>query len=157
MSRRPVYINAIERAIAGSRKLPVEDRTRAQQAVGDALINFQRQQEPEFHWRSCADALNVAEALADEGIASDADSRGRIHDAQEVLSQVWMRHAAGGSWTMRGREIAALDDGLFIHRVQLDHCSMREYERAIESVRRKTQQALAGNAGPGTVVFGAIR
>ena len=65
------------------------------------------------------------------------------------------RHQGGGSWTLRGPEIEALDTALWMHRVQLDHCSLGEFDKARGKVAERTRQALAGNAGPNTKVVTA--
>lgn len=103
-------------------------------------------------WADLAGRLNVAEALAQAGIASDHEdtfSRG-----QQALAAVHGRaHGPRASWTLRGPELQALDDALFLHHVQLQHCSQGELEHARQRVMRRVQQALAGNAGAGTTVL----
>lgn len=155
MKHHPIYVDAHERAIFSARKLPEADRTTLQQAIVGALLSFQRCKQPEPHWRSMVDALNLAEGLSDEGIFSDTGSREMIERAQGVLRTVWERHMLRDSWTLHACERQALDDGLWLARTQLDHCSFAEYRRAYESVRNRTQQALAGNAAPGTTIIGA--
>ena len=104
------------------------------------------------HWRHLADRLNVAEALAQMHIAGDhADTFER---GQAALAAVHQRaHGAAKSWTLRGPELAALDDALFVHGVQLEHCSQGELQAAIGAVQRRVWQALQGNAGAGVLVL----
>jgi hypothetical protein len=144
----------VDHAIAGARLLPLEPRRKVQAAIAAALLALQRGQAPEFHWRACADALAVAEALAELGICSDAASRQKIADAEIALGVVWKRWDECGAWTLHADELRLLDEGLWLHRVQLDLCSMREYETAIARTVRKMRQALAGNGGPGVTVLG---
>jgi hypothetical protein len=106
-------------------------------------------------WRALADVGNVAEALAEDGIARNLLEQ--IEDGQEALSRVHDAVASGGSWTLRGPEIAALDDLVWVHGVQLDHASQGEVASAIRRVRDRIAGARAGNVGRGvTVLQGGI-
>jgi hypothetical protein len=103
-------------------------------------------------WADLAGRLNVAEELARAGIASDQVDT--FSAALQALAAVHKRaHGCAASWTLRGPEIAALDDGLWMHRVQLQHCSQGELEHARQRVQRRMQQALAGNVGGDTQVL----
>lgn len=155
MKRRPVYANAHELAMESARKLRPEDRVNLQAIIGHALDQFRAGHDCAAHWRTMADALNTAEMLAGMGIASDDASKALIDDAMRVLAAVYERAAARGSWTLRGRELQALDDGLFIARIQLEHCSLGEFERARKQVAQRIRQARAGNVPAGAHVVGS--
>jgi hypothetical protein len=106
------------------------------------------------HWAALADSLNVAEGLAELGIAGD--HRETFERGQQALAAVHGRaHGPRKSWTLRGPELQALDDALFVHSVQLQHCSQGELHKAVATVRRRMQQALKGNAGRGATVLQA--
>lgn len=154
MKPRHIALNAVQRAIEGSRCLPLAARRQVQDGIGRALLNFQRGQEPEFHWRALVDCHAVAEQLAIMGICSDDASCGKLAAMEDVLSAVWRRGQERGSWTLRANELAQLRDGIEIAAIQLDYCSRREYDEALRRVIERMQQALAGNAGPGVTVFG---
>lgn len=149
-----IDLDPVGLALSRAAKLTPEQR---QQLVGPTAAAFEafrtgRGTEP--LWRSLADAMNVAEALAERGIASDhVDTFAR---AQAALAAVWQRHAAGGSWTLRGAEITALDDGAFVHGVQLEHASQGEVADAIAAVKRRMQGVRAGNVPKGAVVIGSL-
>lgn len=103
-------------------------------------------------WADLAARMQVGEALACAGIASDRVQA--FVDAQQALADVHQRaHGATQSWTLRGTEIAALDHAVFLHRVQLQHCSQGELEHARQLVLRRGEQALAGNAGRNVTVL----
>lgn len=107
-------------------------------------------------WDDLADALNVAEALARLNIANDHGHT--IEAAQAALAAVHARYQQRRSFTLYPAEITALDDALFIHGVQLRHCSQAEALRAISDVKERTAQALGGNASPTThVCVGRLR
>jgi hypothetical protein len=72
-----------------------------------------------------------------------------------VLADVHERHAARKSWTLRGPELQALSDGLWVARIQLEHCSLGEFERARKQVAQRIRQARAGNAPAGAHVVGS--
>ena len=99
-----------------------------------------------------AAALDAARAALSAG---DAESKARIDDAMRVLAAVHERQAERGSWTLRGPELQALDDGLWVARVQLEHCSLGEFERARKQVAQRIRHALAGNVPEGAHVVGS--
>lgn len=152
----PVHLNSVLRAIEGARKLLAADVERVKRGLEESLLQFGRGIDCRMHWECMADACNVAEALADLRICSDDTSRAYIKAGLSALAAVLMRHQERKSWTLHAHERQALDDALWLHGVQLDHCSLREYEQALQRVRNVAQAALAGNAGPGVQVLGAI-
>jgi hypothetical protein len=152
-----VALNAIQRAIEGAALLPREQVAGIKAILANALVAFGRGEQCAGHWRSMADALNVAEGLAAIGICSDDDSTDRISAGQQALANVQQRHTARGSWTLYPAERQALDDALWLHGIQLEHTSFSEYERAVDNTRERIRQAIAGNAPRGAVVLqGAI-
>lgn len=156
MKRRPVYANAHELAMESARKLRPEARLALQAIISDALVQFHAGRgDCAAHWRTMADALNTAEMLAGMGIASDDASKARIDDAMRVLADVYERHEARGRWTLRWPEVQALSDGLFIARIQLEHCSLGEFEKARKQVAERIRHARAGNAPDGAHVVGS--
>jgi hypothetical protein len=148
-----VYLNAISRAIEGARKLPAESVNSTVAGVEGALLAFRRGEDCLNHWRCLVDALNVAEVLAELNICSLPENIDAIRHGLGTLALLHDQHTLIGSWTMRAPDVAAVDAALTIHAIQLQHCSLTEYERAISTVRRRAQQALAGNAAPGTRVL----
>lgn len=154
---RRVILNPIAVAIEGAARLPAADRIALQGIVQHALDSFRRGADCAAQWCVLADALNIAESLARLGIASDADSMERINAAQRALATAHQRHSTRGTWALRGAELQALDAGLWTHRIQLDYCSLREFERARHDTAERMRQARAGNAPAGAVVIeGAI-
>lgn len=108
------------------------------------------------HWAALADALNVAEAMTSLNIASDHIET--FERGQQALAAVHGRaHGTLQSWTLRGPELQALDYALFVHSVQLRHCSQGELQQAVNRVRRRVAQDLVGNAGRGVVVLHTAR
>jgi hypothetical protein len=104
------------------------------------------------HWAALGGSLNIAEVLAELGIARDHTDT--FERGQQALAAVHSRaHGPRKSWTLRGPELQALDDALFVHGVQLQHCSQGELHKAYTLVRRRVQQALKGNAGRGATVL----
>lgn len=118
----------------------------------EALDAFRFGKAARHNWAELAARFQVGEALARAGIASDRVQA--FADAQQVLIAVHQRaHGLQQSWTLRGPELAALDNAAFLHSVQLQHCSQGELARACDLVRRRGEQALAGNAGRNTTVL----
>jgi hypothetical protein len=154
---RRVILNPIAVAIESARKLSEADRATLLRIIDTAWTHYRSGVECGAQWCVLADALNMAESLARIGIASDADSVERIDAAQRVLAQAHMRHTERGTWALRGPELQALDAGLWTHRVQLEHCSLGEFERAKHSTEVRIRQARAGNAPAGAIIVeGAI-
>jgi hypothetical protein len=149
---KPVHLNAVQRAMESVQVLPKHDTGELKAIVRQAFADFTTGQDCAANWKSMADALNVAEALSDIGICSDATSRETIAAGASVLGAVAARHAERNTWALKADEFKALSEGLWLHRVQLDHCSLGEYQRAVTAVAKKTRQALAGNAGQGVQV-----
>lgn len=151
---KPVYLNAIERARQRAALIEPVDRDNLKAIARNARDCFVRGEDPRGHWKALADCINTATWLAAGGICSDVDSVGLIDAGHDALGAVAKRCTAGGSWTMRAAEIAALDAAIARHEVQLNLCSLGEFEAAREKVRRHTVQALNGNAAPGVAVYG---
>lgn len=153
MKPRPRYANAHQMAMARVRKLHDDDRAELAGIITGAFAQFKLGRDCRDNWAIMADALNTAEMLADMGIASDADSRERVDNAMRVLDEVWERSGKRG-WTLRAAEMQALDDGLWMARVQLDYCSLGELARAREKVAERVRHARAGNVPAGAHVVG---
>lgn len=154
---RRVLLNPVAVALENAARLAARDRLALQGIVRNALEAYRTGQDCAAQWCVLADALNVAEGLAAAGICSDEASCERIAAGQRALSLAHRRHAERGSWTMYAAELRALDEAVWVGSVQLDHCSLGEYERAVEATRRRMQQARAGNAPAGAVVcMGAL-
>lgn len=116
-----------------------------------ALEAFRRGLGDADHWCNLADACNVGEALAGLRIGGDA-LLPIFAAAQTALAAVHARRQAGGSWTLRGTEISALDEGWYWAAWQLTQASQGEVFDAVQTVKRRVQGALAGSAGGGVTV-----
>jgi hypothetical protein len=154
-SNRPLYLNAMQRAIESSAKLPEKDRKALRRIAESALNGMRFGIDCVDCWRTLADAFNVAEALAEFGICSDVESKARIAGGQAGLSAVHGRHQSDGKWTLYSAELVAFNEAVWLHGIQLEHCSLGEYEKAMRRVIERTRQALAGNIGPGVQVLEA--
>ena len=140
----PVYSDMIEHARALTSKLSPAQRAAFRRPLRVAFEGLRTGINAQDAWCQLADAMNVAEQLALRKIASDRLPE--ILAAQEALHDVHQRHAQRGTWTLRGTELAALRLGRFFHFVQVDYCSQGEMRDAIDAVKRRVRQALAGNA-----------
>lgn len=116
-----------------------------------AFVAFRAGHGNNFHWRKLVDANNVgAELAAHHRIAND--HKGTFAAAEAALAAVAERHAHGGSWTLRGTEIAALDIAVQVHRAQLMHVTHGELGLAVTALKARIQAALRGEHAPGGVV-----
>ena len=131
--------------------LDAEQRVKLNIAVIDALVAFRAGHGHRGHWLQLADALNVAEVVAETGIF-DGDQPDAYAAAQAALAEVSLRYEHGGSWTLRGTELTAIDQALQCHEIQLDHISQGELHDAIQTVKRRVAGALAGSPPAGAHV-----
>jgi hypothetical protein len=137
-------IDAVDYTIALACKLGPPQRASLRNPLRAALTNLRTGRDTASAWCELADGMNVAEQLAHRGIVSD---RLQVFlQAQAALHAVNTRNQQRGTMTLRAEELAALRLGRFFHFVQLDYCTQGEMQAAIEAVKRKVQQALAGNA-----------
>jgi hypothetical protein len=150
--RRPRHVVAdtIALAMHGARKF-TEPRRREMLRPGlEALADLRSGRGGVRAWQHLADALNLAEALAELRIAGNLTAQ--IDAAQQALAALMKRVHAGAGWTLSAAESRALDDGLWVYGVQLDHCSTSEHRRAVRTVHNRIYQAARGNAGGRVVV-----
>lgn len=154
---RAILANAAALAIELASKLSQAEQAQFKDIIANAFAGLRGGIEPAAQWCVMADALNVAEQLALIGICSDSASRERITAGQLALAALHTRHAQRASWTLYPAEITTLDDAAWIARVQIEHCSKGEFERAVNSTRNKVSQARAGNGPRGAIVIeGAV-
>lgn len=160
---RRVMADPVRHAMQSVALLPAESIQVVKSGLAQALERFTAGRDCRLHWMTMADALNVAESLANLRICGDDGSRQIIERGMAVLAAVWERHLHRESWTLRyceehqTHERELLDLALWMHGVQLEHCTFREYEQAIEMTANRVRGALAGSPGSGTKVVGAIR
>jgi len=122
------------------------------QPLREAFAAFRVGRGNHFYCRALCDAVNVgAELAASHQIASD--HKATFAAAEAALAAVMRRHAAGGSWVLKGTEIAALDLAAQVHRAQLLHCSHGELGQAVTTVTARIKAALRGDHAPGVTVL----
>jgi hypothetical protein len=143
---RPSAVDALahDTAMARASLLRPEQRLELLAPVRRALANMRMGIDPDAAWCGLADAMNVAEQLASIGIASD-----RVPEfmaAQAALQAVHTRRATLGRLVCTGTELKALDEAVMLHGVQLQVASQGEVAAAIQAVKNRVSQALAGNA-----------
>lgn len=117
-----------------------------------AFVAFRAGHGNNFHWRKLVDANNVAMELAKHHRIAN-DHKDTFAAAEAALAAVAERHAHGGSWTLRGTEIAALDLAVQVHRIQLMHVTHGELGEAVTSLKARIQAALRGDHAPGVLVI----
>lgn len=102
-------------------------------------------------WSLIAETVHVAEELANAGIVSDR--KAVFAWALGALGAIWRRVQATSCWTLRGPEIAALQEAIDFHRIQLEHCTQGELFQASRRYGERMRQARAGNAPRGMDVI----
>ncbi len=104
---RPVIADTVETAIARAGLLPGSTLQALRAAIIAALDGLRTGTGQWPAWCSMADALNVAEQLAADGIASNHAAT--IAAAQSVLADLHARLAEGAPWTLRAAELDIVD------------------------------------------------
>lgn len=139
--------NASPLAIALNRaaKLLPAERELLVKPVQAAFQAFKLGQGSAEHLAQIADALNIGTDLA-EKVKIASNHTGTLEAGKAAVLSLLDRHATTGSWTLKGTEIAALDEALFICRVQLDFCSRGELSGAVQRVISRCRSALADEA-----------
>ncbi len=150
---KPIHINAVQRAIESAQKLNNRDILNLKGIMTFAMNELRTGKGGKEEVYSLIDAFNTGEELSVLGICSDETSRNMIQNGQAVLADLFQRHKERGSWTLKGPEMWVLNEAIFMHGVQLEHCSLGEFTKAQKSVRDKSRQALAGNQPKGVTVL----
>jgi hypothetical protein len=147
---RPVDRDPVGLATAMAALLDPPQRQKLVDRCATAFEAFRGGRGTAALWADLADALNVAEALAERGIANDHAEL--FQRAQAALSDVSSRHEHGRSWTLYAADITALDEALYVHGIQLEHCSQREFAESVRQVQRRVAGALRGHPPAGARV-----
>lgn len=145
--RADAHLHAIDRSAL---LLPrqKQDLTTPMHAALDA---FRRGAGSVVHWSNLADACNVGQQLAHMRIGG-GPLLPCFAAAEQALAAVHARHAQRRSWTLRGTELAALDECAYWHAWQLGLATQGELHDAILTVKRRSAGALAGSVGADTIV-----
>ena len=152
---RPVIFNNIAHTIESAQVLRRDSVAKVIACLKIARSDLLKG-DMEQGWRAVVDALNVAQQLAAIGICSDDDSRDAISRAHIALAKVYDRFTKTGSATLYAAEVTAIDAAIERHEIQLNYCSRREYDMAIERTINRVRAALAGSLGPGVNVCGNL-
>jgi hypothetical protein len=147
-----VHTNTVQLALRRASKLARADVLGQHKLQQRALAEFAAGQHCAAHWRTLADAANMAETLAGIGIGTGADAKQIINDAQHALAAVAQRHQDRRTWTLYAGELDALRWLIALHGRQLAECSYGEFDAAYTRTANRLSQALAGNAAADAVV-----
>jgi hypothetical protein len=155
MAGEAVDATPLEIAINRAAKLLPCERQAVMEPVFEAFAAFRAGRGSASRLAQLADAMNVAADLA-EKVKIASNHTHSIEAGKQAILAVLDRHAATGSWTLKGTEIADLDCALFIAKVQLDYCSRGELAGSVQRVISRCRSALAdeaaGRVRPGVTV-----
>ncbi len=99
------------------------------------------------HWRALADAFSIAEVLAKPPVNLANDHAEKFEEAHLVLYALSEQFRDRGTWTARAEQLQAVKDAMEIFEIQLENVGQGEFERAVEKLKRRMQEALRGNGG----------
>lgn len=140
---KTVAINTVELAIKNACAFTDQERAVVATAMTEALESLRTGTLDTFYWKSLADMLNVAEGLMRQGIGAGLEAHQCIEAASVALAAIAKRMPK--SSTARASELEAIRLAADLHKLQLQHCSNREYKLAVEWVRRRVQADLRGD------------
>jgi hypothetical protein len=140
---RPL-VNTVQLAIERARVPTEKQRADLLVPANEALLELTEGRGDVPTWQQMADALNLSEALCEFGIVNDRAAMG--DRAREALGALMTRVRVGNGWTLYAQEVRALQGGMWLYRVQLEHCSHGELLKAFTTVRNRISAVLAGNA-----------
>lgn len=153
---RPVWANAVQMAIEGARRPSALGRLKVHAAIAEALDEYPRGVRCAHHWRTLADACNVAETFDAMGVRPLEDTAQVINAAQQALYDVAERATGPNpSWTLRSAEMAAVRAAMALHEDQLEQASRAQWEQAYDRTRARVEGARRGQAARGTRVVEA--
>lgn len=150
-SRRVIY-NPVDYAIDGARKLDPIHRENIRKMIDDAWAGLLAQENCTFFWRELAYASNMAEQLSNIGICSDDESKNKTWVAQSILARLAEHSDDWMGMVIDDQSQSEMEEAIFIWRIQLDFCSVAEFEKARKAVIRRTEQARSGNVAGSTRV-----
>lgn len=150
---KPVYLNAVQRAIESSQKLPNLHVNSLKGIMAQALKSLHDGEGSHEDFRNLVDAFNIGEQLAELGICSNDECRVMLQNGQSSLLGIYERHKARNEWSLIAEDIWPLNEAIFIHGVQLGFVSLGEFQKAQKMVSEKSRQAVRGNKPVGVMVL----
>jgi hypothetical protein len=105
----------------------------------EALDSILRGQGTREHVDVLINACNMAEAMVRIRDDLGADWSTEIRAAQDAIYTMAKRGVERGSFAFTGPEMAALKVVMDVHDAQLDDCTVREMERALEIVAEEVR------------------
>lgn len=153
MKKRRVNPLAFLTAMKAVKKLPEAERERLRSEWERAFSAFKTGRGDHQAWATLTGWIDTGIAVSKAGICSDEGSRARLDGGYDAIGRIYQRQRMTGQWLMGDVEMSAIDEALWVCGVQLEHVSLREMIDAKKAVRRRYEQALAGNAPPGVNVF----
>jgi len=143
---RPL-VNPITFAMESARKFTQEQLTAL---MAPNTASFEALRTGSFstdHWRTLADAFNVAEALAKPPVNIANDHAEKFNEAHCVLFALSEQYRDRRTWTARAAQLDTIRDALEMFEIQLRYVGQGEFERTVDRIARQITQALKGNGG----------
>jgi hypothetical protein len=138
---RPVRVDNLNWVLSGMRKvgtLPTAG-TALKLKNHEALDSILRGQGTKEHVDVLINAVNMAEAMVRIRDDLGADWKTEIRAAQDAIYTMAKRGIEKGSFAFTGPEMTALKLVMDVHDAQLDDCTVREMERALEIVAEEVR------------------
>jgi len=150
---RPVILDTMGYAKESTSELDIRNRILVLGTAQGALLALKTARDSQNAWRGLVDAFNVSEALVGQKVGENPEIRALISQAQAAMAELLEQAQATGSWTLRPHWLRAIEAGLDVFVAQVELCTFRQYNDALEKVKRVTSGALAGSPPPGTKVY----
>lgn len=136
---RPIAVNTLELALHHAAVPAASDRAEILAVLRQSIQALREGVATERHWSIAAGAVSVARAIERQGIVRGL--QGHIEASNAALQAIYTRAMRNGSgrWarvTLYFNEIEAVNDLLWMQKLQLDKLGRAEFLAAIDAAER---------------------
>lgn len=128
---RPVAKNPIELALRRVSKIPETEIDEVLRPIRDSFRALREGVANEDQWCLMAGSIELALSIERDGVIKGL--RAHLEAAERALLEIGKRARVGGTWrptALYWQEIDAIDDFVWMHRLQLEQLSEGEWRRA---------------------------
>ena len=131
---RQIQADPVSWAVAGVHNFPFATVDESFRVINTYVSLLKQGKARREDWNFICQMLNTAEALAQ--LAVGQNLLPQIRAGQDALKAIALRMIERGPTACYARELAAIDEALFMHRAQMSACTQAEYGRAVQKVKR---------------------
>jgi hypothetical protein len=139
---KTIAANPVALAIRRASKIPADEIAEAMAPIHDSFRAMREGVATEDHWCVLAGSVELALSIEHQGVIKGL--QGHLQAAEASLAAIQRRAMDAGTWKSTAlyfQEISALDDFTWLHKVQLEQLSEREFRAALERATAVVLQA----------------